>query len=64
MGETPAKAEIWSKTDDFKKVSMAFAAASAKLGEAAGRLDAVKAAFGGIGKACGGCHKLFRAKGK
>ena len=64
MGETRAKAEIWSKPDDFKKVTMAFAAASAKLGEAAGDLDAFKAAFGGVGKACGDCHKVFRAKAK
>ena len=62
-GETRAKAEIWSKPDDFKKVVAAFADASAKLGAAAdGDLNAVKAAFGGVGKTCGDCHKPFRAK--
>ena len=64
-GETAAKPEIWSKPDDFRKAAAAFTAASAKLGEAAGGdMDAVKAAFGGAGKACGGCHKPFRAKKK
>jgi cytochrome c556 len=64
-GETTAKPEIWSKPDDFRKAVVAFAAASTKLGAAAGSdLNAVKAAFGGVGKSCGGCHKPFRVKKK
>ena len=62
-GETAAKAEIWSMSDDFRKATGAFTAASAKLGEAAGGdMEAIKAAIGEVGKSCGDCHKPFRAK--
>ena len=49
---------------DFNKALSAFQAASAKLLEAANSGDkaAVGAALGGVGKACGGCHKPFRKK--
>jgi len=63
-GETAAKPEIWSKPDDFKKVMRNFKVAAWKLELAAkeGDAGAIGAAFGDVGKSCGGCHKAFRAK--
>ncbi len=57
-----AKDEIWSKPAEFKAALMAFQKASANLASVAkgGDAGALKAAFGGVGKACGGCHKPFR----
>jgi len=53
---TRAKPEIWSDWDTFK----------AKLGDlkkvASNVADGDLAAAKGMGKACGGCHKLFRGK--
>ena len=65
-GETAAKPEIWSKPDDFKKVMRNFKVAAWKLELAAkdGDAAAIGAAFGNLGKSCGGCHKAFRAKKK
>ncbi len=61
-GKTRAKAEIWSKPKEFKAAVMAFQKASANLAKVAkgGNAGAIKKAFGGVGKSCGGCHKAFR----
>jgi len=59
---TRAKAEIWTtypavaeKSADMKAAAIALAAV------ADDGLDAMKAKFGDVGKACGSCHKPFRA---
>ena len=61
---TKAKPEIWKDTAKFKQYADALAAETAKLVAAAkvGTLDAVKAPFGAVGKACSNCHDDFRAK--
>ena len=61
-----AKDDIWSKWSEFEKGITALQGAAAKLFEAANAGDAaaVGAALGGVGKACGGCHKPFRSKPK
>ncbi len=63
-GKTDALAVIWEKPDDFKKAVAALEDASAKLFGAArkGDMAAIGAAAGGVGKSCGGCHKVFRKK--
>ncbi|MEJ0067764.1 MAG: cytochrome c [Pseudomonadota bacterium] len=38
------------------------ATAMADLGTAGKSADDVKAQFGNMGKACGGCHSTYRAK--
>ncbi len=66
MGETRAKAEIWSMSSDFKKTTDAFTTATANLAAAAkgGDMKAIQAAFGAVGKVCGSCHKTYRAAAK
>jgi cytochrome c556 len=61
-GDTAALPAIWEKNDDFK-------ARFAKLGaDAKAALDSVKdeasfkTAFPTVGRNCGGCHELYRAK--
>lgn len=58
-----AKAEIWSKPADFNAAVAAFQGAAAGMAAVAksGDAGAIKAAFGELGKSCGGCHKPFRA---
>lgn len=55
---------IWEKPDDFKAAYMALVDASAKAAEAAeaNDMEALKTAFGAVGKSCGGCHGSFREK--
>lgn len=53
---TRAKPDIWKDWDTFKQKAGALKAVAMKV--AAGDMAAVKR----IGKACGGCHKLFRGK--
>jgi cytochrome c556 len=56
--------EIWSKAAAFKTKGDEMVAAMAKLDAAAktGSLDNVKAAVGGVGGTCKGCHDDFRAE--
>jgi len=63
-GQTAALAAIWEKPDDFAKAVAAFETASAKFAETAqgGDMQAIGAAFGDLGKSCGGCHQSFRKK--
>ncbi|HTU66156.1 MAG TPA: cytochrome c [Steroidobacteraceae bacterium] len=65
-GETKAKPEIWANRAEFDKLAndlvtntKALAAVTAKSGATA---DEFKAAVGGVGNACKGCHDKFRAK--
>jgi cytochrome c556 len=61
-GETAALPAIWEKTDDFKARFAKFAA-DAKAAEAKVTDEAsFKAEFSNVGKNCGGCHELYRAK--
>ena len=62
--ETRAKAEIWQDWDEFVEAAQAMEAATATLAEAAagGDMAAIGAAFGDVGKSCGGCHRPFRAR--
>ena len=61
--KSEAKAEIWSKPDEFKKEIDKFTAATAalKVAAAAGNLDSVKKPAGEVGQSCKSCHDAFRA---
>ena len=63
-GFTRAKPDIWSEPDKFKQAQNGLTEAVSKLAAAAKSGDeaAMKAAAGGVGKACKGCHDDFRAK--
>jgi cytochrome c556 len=50
--DTAALPVIWEKPGEFRQVARALANATANL----------KAAAGAVGKACGGCHKVFPKK--
>jgi len=60
--KTRAKAEIWSKPQDFEAAQKLFAERAGKLNDvsATGDVAAVKAQFGEVGKACKNCHDTFR----
>ena len=59
---TRAKAEIWANSADFnaKMEAMQSAADALILAAAGSDLGAAKAAFAGVGRTCGGCHKVYR----
>ena len=59
-----AKPEIWKDAAKFKAASDKMVAEIAKLETAAkaGNLDAIKAAMGGVGGSCKGCHDDCRAE--
>lgn len=63
-GDTEAKAEIWQDWEGFVARAALLRERSAALMDAAesGDEEAIKAAFGGVGKACGSCHNGFRQK--
>ncbi len=63
---TRAKPEIWANMGDLKSKIGGLRQAVAILvkASAGGDLGAVKKAFGGVGKACGACHKLYRVPKK
>ena len=64
-GMTRAKIEAWRDYPKIKKAHGAWTDASKKMAAAAGGgLDSLKGAMGALGKACGGCHKPFRAPKK
>lgn len=59
--KTRAKAEIWSKPQDFAAAQKLFQEQAGKLNTAAaGDVAAVRAQFGEVGKACKNCHDNFR----
>lgn len=64
MGETRAKAEIWSNAEGFEKAATDNQQAIDDLVKAAESADmtAVGAAMANVGKSCKGCHKEYRAK--
>jgi len=62
--KSDAKPEIYTDMGKFRAAAETLEAATAKLGAAARAKDeaGVKAAFGGVAKACGSCHDTFRVK--
>ena len=63
-GKTKATAAIWEKSDDFGKAAKRLNTAAGELAAAAKSGDdaAVTTKMKGVGDACGGCHKAFRAE--
>lgn len=62
-GKTCALPVIWEDTAKVEKAFADFQAAVATLADVASNgQPALAAAVGEMGKACGGCHKPFRAK--
>ncbi|MFO1283948.1 MAG: cytochrome c [Burkholderiales bacterium] len=60
---TKAKPEIWQQRAKFDNYAKEMQAETKKLADAAGKdLNALKAAVGPTGKACGNCHDDFRMK--
>jgi cytochrome c556 len=61
-GDTKAKPEIWTEKDKFAATGAKLQDEVAKLNAAAkaGNMDALKAAVGGVGQTCKGCHDQFR----
>ena len=61
-----AKAEIWQEKDDFKAKANDLKDAARKLANAASAMDSeqVKVQYKAVGKACGSCHKRYRARKK
>ncbi|HZH27172.1 MAG TPA: cytochrome c [Azospirillaceae bacterium] len=64
VGNSKAKPEIWQQPAKLEDVVKGMQTASATLSKAAASNDPeqIKAAFGGVGQACGACHEAFRAK--
>jgi cytochrome c556 len=61
-GKTRALPDIWADPAKFGQAYEAFQAAAAKVAEEADKgQPELAAAVGEMGKACGGCHKPFRA---
>lgn len=62
--KTAALPKIWEDWAGFEKAAQALDTASANLASVAASGDKQKlaAAFGDLGKACGGCHKPYRVK--
>lgn len=62
-GKTEAKAEVWSKSEEFKAEADKFQEAAAKLAAVtqSGDEAAIKAQFGATAKSCKSCHKAFKA---
>ncbi|WP_370301170.1 cytochrome c [Pseudooceanicola sp.] len=62
MGEaTRALPALWEADSEAGQMVMQLAAAAADLDAAAGDgADAVRAALGPVGQACGACHKAYR----
>jgi cytochrome c556 len=57
-----AKAEIWTDAAGFEAEIAGLSTATTALAAVAGDgLDAMKAAFGPVGKSCGSCHEAYRA---
>ena len=62
--KSKTKPEAFTDTAKFKAAADLLEAETAKLGAAARAKNeaGVRAAFGGVAKACGGCHDAFREK--
>ena len=63
--QTRAKPEIWSTYPEVSKKSKALKMALVDFVKVAGTgLDGLRSGIGPVGKACGACHKPFRAEKK
>ena len=65
QGDTKALPAVWSDRSGFETASHNLTTQATKLAAAAAAgksPDEIKAAFGDLGKACGGCHNSYRAK--
>lgn len=62
--KTEARMEIWQDWDGFKAAATQLETTAGGLETAAkgGDKAAIEAAFGEVGKSCGGCHSKFRKK--
>jgi cytochrome c556 len=62
--QTEALDGIWKKPQQFSESIEKLTLASMKLQKIATTKDesAIKAAIGGVGKSCGGCHDVFKAE--
>ena len=62
--KSKTKPEVFTDTAKFKAAADLLETETAKLGAAARAKNeaGVRAAFGGVAKACGGCHDAFREK--
>jgi cytochrome c556 len=62
--KSAAKADIYKDAAKFKAAADMLEAEASKLGAAARAKDeaGVRATFGGVAKACGSCHDVFREK--
>jgi cytochrome c556 len=64
-GDTKALPVVWTDMKGFETASHNLTTQATKMAElgAAGKsADEIKAQFGEMGKACGGCHNTYRAK--
>ncbi len=61
-GDTKAKPEIWSERAKFDAAATKMQDEMVKLNAAAktGDIATIKAAVGGVGQACKGCHDTYR----
>ena len=61
-GDTKAKPEIWTEHDKFNAAATKMQDEMVKLNAAAktGDVATIKAAAGGVGQACKGCHDNYR----
>jgi cytochrome c556 len=64
IASSKAKPEIWKEQDKFKAAAEKLQGEVGKLSTAAksGDLNAIKAAFGGVGQSCKACHDSYRNK--
>ncbi len=63
MQGTRALPAIWQEGSDVGAKAGAVAEAAAAMADAAGNgLDALQAAMGPLGQACGACHRSYRAR--
>jgi cytochrome c556 len=62
--DTAALPVIWEKWSEFEEHANTLAKQSATLAEVAanGDMAAIGQQLGALGKACGGCHEVFREK--
>ena len=64
-GKTRALKKSWTTYPEVAKKQEEFVAATEAMAKAAGGgLDAMKAALGGVGGGCKGCHEPFRVPKK
>lgn len=62
IDDTRALPDIWDNNADFKEKGAALVLAVETLQTGAGEsLQAMQAAIGPVGQACGSCHKAYRA---